>query len=78
MNEPNKRTATVESTPHGDFLIEAFKTYDGWWRARITTKDGGKVKTETGEYSFIDTPDDITADAAIELAKKMIDIRTVS
>ena len=58
------------------FLIESIRTPDGRWGAKIRKADGTDLTTQVPpqKLPFIQTsPDTLTSDAAIELAKRAID-----
>jgi hypothetical protein len=59
-----------------NFLIRPFETEPGRWRARIRRKDGANIKIAVpkSEEGFLDTsPETLTRDAAVDLAKQAID-----
>jgi hypothetical protein len=61
-----------------EYQIEAFETERGRWRARIRRTDSRKIKVavpEGAEHDFIDTggQESFAADAAIDVAKRLID-----
>jgi len=60
------------------FQIEPFQTIAGGWRAKITRLDGQKIKVAVpagDEHDFINTSgmESLSADAAIDVAKRLID-----